>query len=591
MIRVTLFDICVAVILSVLAHAGLISATFFDVEAAPEEEAVEAVYLELASLGDLEGDIEPDAAISADPLPDRPQPRTRQELAALEVPDTATPPTPQELPESQPAQDPPPLEVPPEVAPDLAALAPPTAAPPELRPLDLPVPTANIAPTTIADQPLPPDQRAPQVPSEFVPQQLAVAEQPPITDAQATRMFQKETAVRPVVDLAEQAVPTTETPLAKPVVMVEPPPDAMILQKPTDIDPQSLLELTVPDEPQLDPDKPLIPEIRAPTVDDSMARQDRSTPPQISPPPPPDSPVRPDLVAPRRAQEIEVQTRPDAATPLTASAEPARARPPLPIPEDLEQPVDLARLQIPELDSTPAPTRPTVPPPEPAPSPARAAEIVPQARPERAETVVSAPLPSALPDLSRVEVAAVERPPQPNAPASPPTPVARRPQPAPVATPPAPAPERVAVPRAPAVQAPPPRRENPTTDRQVAAASPPAALPPEAMPATKQRRGADSGSLTQYTTALHTMINVVAQQNYPRQAIRRREEGAVRVRLTVGASGDLLKVDVIDDGGAPRRLVSAALAAVERAAPYPAFVNGMIPEPTVFEVKIAYKLR
>jgi TonB family protein len=88
---------------------------------------------------------------------------------------------------------------------------------------------------------------------------------------------------------------------------------------------------------------------------------------------------------------------------------------------------------------------------------------------------------------------------------------------------------------------------------------------------------------------LFQAINIKAARNYPRRAINRRLEGIVPVRLWIGADGALRRVDVLDKSQAPS-LIRAALKAVQKAAPFPAFNNDLGKDERRFDVRIIYKI-
>jgi len=136
------------------------------------------------------------------------------------------------------------------------------------------------------------------------------------------------------------------------------------------------------------------------------------------------------------------------------------------------------------------------------------------------------------------------------------------------------------------VETPAPTPAEPTqARREVASAA--AVVPPAAIP-----RGAASDDVRRaYAGSLFRQINSVATRNYPRKSLQRREEGFVPVRLEVGQAGELLSVTVLDESQAPSRLISAALKAVRKSAPFPTFAPEMGAETATFEVRIQYKLR
>ena len=236
----------------------------------------------------------------------------------------------------------------------------------------------------------------------------------------------------------------------------------------------------------------------------------------------------------------------------------------------------------PQVAATPSPPPADAPPPVPEALPLpETPELVP---PPDLAPVEIAPAP--------VEVAALEPP----ADAPPPLPEALpRPEP------PVRLPVEIDRPRAkpappvPAIEAPPPPQtavaqtpvRAPTVTPRQQFASAPAVVPPRAVP----RNDGRGDALAAYAGELYKLINRTAVTDYPRQAARRGDQGVVPVRLTVGARGELVAVTVVDEFAASSPLVRAAVAAVEKAAPFPAFAAAMDSEAETFEVSIVYKLR
>ncbi len=60
---------------------------------------------------------------------------------------------------------------------------------------------------------------------------------------------------------------------------------------------------------------------------------------------------------------------------------------------------------------------------------------------------------------------------------------------------------------------------------------------------------------------------VDAVKQYPAQALRRREQGTIEVRVSLNARGEIVTIEAAQ--AEPRLLVQAALEAVRKAAPYP----------------------
>ncbi len=229
---------------------------------------------------------------------------------------------------------------------------------------------------------------------------------------------------------------------------------------------------------------------------------------------------------------------------------------PRPVPPEIPpQPsivvLELAALGTPEApeEKPPPPAEKPAPPPEPLKLPEIEAPPVPPLPPEAKKEAV--PLP--------------------------PT-VAVRPEPKPEPQPPEPPPE------APAATAP-----NPPAARERPA--PPASAPPE----DKPRKGIETGvaggtsqeEMSRYITTLFTMID--AKKAYPPQSLQRHEQGTVTVTIKIAADGKL--IDVTPSAEEPRRLVSASLDAVRKAAPFPPLPSSLKKDEADFQVPVVYKLQ
>ncbi|HVI49745.1 MAG TPA: energy transducer TonB [Candidatus Sulfotelmatobacter sp.] len=77
---------------------------------------------------------------------------------------------------------------------------------------------------------------------------------------------------------------------------------------------------------------------------------------------------------------------------------------------------------------------------------------------------------------------------------------------------------------------------------------------------------------------------------YPAQALRRREQGVVRVRMLVAADGSILSMEEDDQTASPL-LVAAALQAVRDAAPFPPLPQGLAEKPVRLVVPVTFALR
>ncbi len=230
---------------------------------------------------------------------------------------------------------------------------------------------------------------------------------------------------------------------------------------------------------------------------------------------------------------------------------------PRPVPPEIPpQPsivvLELAALGTPEAPEEKPPPPAEKPPPEPLKLPEIEAPPVPPTPPEAMKKAV--PLP--------------------------PT-VAVRPEPKPEPQPPEPP---QPPPEAPAATAP-----NPPAARERPA--PPAPAPPE----DKPRKGIETGvaggtsqeEMSRYITTLFTMID--AKKAYPPQSLQRHEQGTVTVTIKIAADGKL--IDVTSPAEEPRRLVSASLEAVRKAAPFPPLPSSLKKDEADFQVPVVYKLQ
>ena len=348
-----------------------------------------------------------------------------------------------------------------------------------------------------------------------------------------------------------------------------------------------VLDPTAPTASAAPPPVPEFAAIETPPPEDPI--EDRRPAPledlAIEPDVLPDAPERPELVV------AELHIDEQRITPLPLPDEinrfeptpPPLDEPDLPPPPPDEVDADAMLLEPDPLPEPPPPSEPEQvrldelpPPPErtrehrPDTPPLTIAAMTPPPPPEQAR-----PITEALPPLTprRDPLAELPKPrakPKPLQVAATP-PAAPRPEPAP-----APVPRQVA-------PAPPP----PQT--QVASA-PAAVVPPAAAPTV--RRGVSTGDArAKYAGNIHRQINYRAQSHYPRKAGKRGEEGVVLLRLEVGIQGELLSLTVLDESLVSRRLIKAAIKAVERSAPFPSFPPEMGDGSAIFEVKILYKLR
>jgi len=161
-----------------------------------------------------------------------------------------------------------------------------------------------------------------------------------------------------------------------------------------------------------------------------------------------------------------------------------------------------------------------------------------------------------------------------------------------VERPPAAAPVPPAPPVVEAVQAPAKPIHKATPAKPVvvaAAATAPSAEP--AMPAPQAPATAPTIPDVKGMTAAYLSIieqSVKAHLLYPAQALRRREQGVIRVRMLVAADGEILSMES-DGNDASPLLVAAALQAVRDAAPFPPLPQGL-PE-TRLEVPVTFAIK
>ncbi len=237
---------------------------------------------------------------------------------------------------------------------------------------------------------------------------------------------------------------------------------------------------------------------------------------------------------------------------------PGLAPPPLRLLTEIVSPDDLAEPPPPDLAPAPEVLRmpDLVPPPL-----QKLADIVPP------EELAEPPPPETMPPPQRDELVELPR---------------QRPKPEPpvrrVETPPPPVaqPERTPLP---------PVEETPP--QQVA--SLPAPIPAPTAPPGPTSQSPEA--LAAYGGSLFHAINTTATRNYPARALKRRQEGVVPMRLTIDADGALVSAIVLDKSEAPSRLITAALKAVQKAAPFPAFSNDLGNDQRQFDVRIVYKIR
>lgn len=113
----------------------------------------------------------------------------------------------------------------------------------------------------------------------------------------------------------------------------------------------------------------------------------------------------------------------------------------------------------------------------------------------------------------------------------------------------------------------------------------------------KGRKGATGGSGGKNTKASgrHLATNyagkvrrkVLRKQRYPKQSLRRREKGTATIRFRVSANGRMSGLALVRSSGKPR-LDKEALAMARRAAPFPAFPQGMSRAPRTITLPIRF---
>jgi protein TonB len=84
---------------------------------------------------------------------------------------------------------------------------------------------------------------------------------------------------------------------------------------------------------------------------------------------------------------------------------------------------------------------------------------------------------------------------------------------------------------------------------------------------------------------------IAAYKEYPYAARRQSQEGSVEVRFTLSRNGRLAGEPVLEKGCRFQKLNAAALDAVRRASPYPAFPAELSGESLSFSVVISFSLR
>lgn len=186
------------------------------------------------------------------------------------------------------------------------------------------------------------------------------------------------------------------------------------------------------------------------------------------------------------------------------------------------------------------------------------------------EIILEAPPPSAPADIPQVPAVSPPAPAKPAGREAPPS----KPRPVQAARP--------AMPSAVPAAAPP---EEPPEPGATAAPAATAVSPVHAVPPVAAAVPVDYGA---YVGTLHERI--ARHRVYPPQAVRRREEGDVRLRILLAGDGSL--VDILSLAEASAQLTQAARRAIESAAPFDPPPRGGGGEPRLaFDVTVAFRLR
>jgi len=128
----------------------------------------------------------------------------------------------------------------------------------------------------------------------------------------------------------------------------------------------------------------------------------------------------------------------------------------------------------------------------------------------------------------------------------------------------------------------------PTGEQPSSTPSQESAAPTPQAPTTAPVHPDVKGMTAAYLSVIEQSVK--AHLLYPAQALRRREQGVIRVRMLVAADGEILSMES-DGNDASPLLVAAALQAVRDAAPFPPLPQGLPETPARLEVPVSFSLK
>jgi protein TonB len=128
--------------------------------------------------------------------------------------------------------------------------------------------------------------------------------------------------------------------------------------------------------------------------------------------------------------------------------------------------------------------------------------------------------------------------------------------------------------------------ENPAGFTAVSAAGQQVSSAPA--PAGFARQDLRPDAINRYTAAIHGLID--RRKEYPYQARRQEQEGAVYIRFTLSRQGQLAGEPVLEKRSRYRLLNESALEAVKNAAPYPPFPAEITDTDMNFQVAVSFSL-
>ena len=112
---------------------------------------------------------------------------------------------------------------------------------------------------------------------------------------------------------------------------------------------------------------------------------------------------------------------------------------------------------------------------------------------------------------------------------------------------------------------------------------------PERKPNTNLLDNEESKIFEKYNDELRTLIQKTATQNYPRQSIRKKEEGSVELIFTVEINGKISNVIIGEKTDASQRLIKSSLKTLNLISPYKK--NIILKKKNTFSIIIVYKLQ